>query len=209
MKITKLLLLALCGILCIGIFSCASSGGGGAGGGAGEVYAGTWEWTAEADSNEGGTSTASMTIAEEVIDGQTVTTYTFTGEVTGTAEWPWASVYIKPADDATLAKLQTATAVTFKFQTITKPSGLVYMQAPTPAVTDYGFHRRNMANQLQVGQVSDFSFQFRTFTQPGWAAMKRLDVGTIEELQFGVAGDNAYQGVGSFSFKIWDFQLIL
>jgi hypothetical protein len=206
MKITKLLLLALCGILCIGIFSCTSSGGGG-GGSSGGVFEGNWEWVAEADSNEGGTSTANMVIAEEVINGKTVTTYTFSGEVTGVAEWPWASVYIKPADEETLQKLQSATAVSFKILTEKASEGLFYMQAPTPVVTDYGFHRRNLA--APQGEVTDFTLQFRSFTQPGWAAMKRLNVATIEELQFGVAGANAHEGIGTYKYKVWDFNLQL
>lgn len=209
MKLTKLLLLALCGLLCIGIFSCASSGGGGGGGGGtpGEVFAGDWEWKEASDADEGGNSTARLVVAEETIDGATVKTYSWSGEVNGQAEWPWVSLYVTPTDDATLAKLQSAKAVTFKIQAVQLPSGPIYMQAPTPAVTDYGFHRRNM--NLNAGEVTEITLEFRTFTQPGWAAMKVLRVTNITELQFGVASANARQGMGSYSYKIWDFKLIM
>jgi hypothetical protein len=200
------MLLALCGLLCVGVFSCASSGGGSGGS---DVFYGEWEWEAAADDGEGGNSTANLVVAEETIGGETVTTYTWSGAVNGQAEWPWASCYVKPADDATLAKLQSASAISFKVIATKIPQGLVYLQAAIPAVTDYGYHRRNFFNSLKIGETVELTFQVRTFTQPGWAAPKRFDITGVDELQFGAAGDNAYQGIGEYEFKIWDFKLIM
>jgi hypothetical protein len=200
-KTQKALILLLCGTLCVFILTCASSGGSSAGGDAGEVVAGTWTWKGytPADKGDGDTSICSVVIAEEVINGETVTTYSLSGTVTNAIQYGLAECDIVP-DEATLELLKTAKAVSFKVMGDGKRYNL---EAPISTVTDWGFHVFGFEASTEA---TEYVVQMRMFMQPAWAAQVRFNQARITKLIFKTR-NQAEGGLGDFSVKIWDLKL--
>jgi hypothetical protein len=205
MKTTKILLALVCGMLCFGIAACGSSGGGGGGGAqptasAGEVIAGNWNWEA-VEQGGGDTSTSTLVVAEEVIDGATVTTYTFSGVVRDGIQYGLAECRIAPADEETLANLHTAKSVSFKMI----GDGKIYnIEIPINTVTDWGFHYRPI--ETVDGQMVEFDIPFRGILQPAWAQTVRFNQTRVTHVI--IKTKNATEGgLGEFKVKVWDLQL--
>ena len=198
----KALFLLLCGALCAGlIVTCASSGGSSAGGDTGEVIPGTWTWKGytPADKGDGDTSICRVVIAEEVINGETVTTYSLSGTVTNALQYGLAECDIVP-DEATLELLRTAKAVSFKVMGDGKRYNL---EAPISTVTDWGFHVYGFE---APEEATEYVVQMRMFMQPSWAAQVRFNQARIEKLIFKTRNQSE-GGLGDFSVKIWDLKL--
>jgi hypothetical protein len=199
-----LVLLLVCALIGAFIFSCVSTGGGGASGG-GEVVRGTWEFSPNNDANDGGTSTINMVVAEEVIDGETVTTHAFSGVVGTTARQYGGVIDVTMTpDEATLEaikKLSPTGALSFKLL----GDGRTYIiEAPISTVTDWGFHRFAVKTEPDV--VQEHKIQMRMFIQPSWASEVRFNRERITS--FRIATQSATDGgEGPYSFKIWDLAI--
>jgi hypothetical protein len=201
----KVLFCLLCVALCAVIFACASGGGGGGGGaeaaGSEVGVPAVFKVVPHDDSDDKGTSTMIMTTAEETIDGVKYTTYTFKGVVTDKIKYGVVDAGLEP-DEATLARMKTAKAISFKMLTT---DGRSYnVEAPISTVTDWGFHRftvKNVANQ-----VAEHKIDMRFFMQPAWAAQVKFNKERLT--RFRIQSFNAAEGgLGPYEFKVWDFKV--
>jgi len=202
----KAVILVLCVVLCAFGFSCASSGGGGSGPDAAaapaisEPYHGVWELTGDDDSGDKGTSTVTLTEAEEEIDGKTVKTYRFVGEVTNGTQYGLISAILTPDAD-TLAVLKKCSAISFKLLGDGRPYNV---EAPISTVTDWGFHRFPI--KTTPGTAQEYKIDLKMFQQPSWATAVRFNKERLTMIR--VQTFNAAEGgIGPFDFKIWDITL--
>jgi len=201
----KAVLFILCMAFSVIIFACASGGGGGDGGKAADAvpaeFSGNWKLEPHDDSNDKGTSKITMTVADEVIDGKTVKTYKFKGEVTKAIQYGVVDATLTPDDD-TLAYLRTnAKGISFKMVA----DGKTYVvEAPTTDVKDWGFHRYTV--KTEPGAVQEVNIQMRMFMQPAWATAVRFYQSHLSSIR--IQTQNATEGgLGPFEFKIWDIKL--
>ena len=199
----KVLFCLLCAALCAVIFACASGGGGGGAAAAAGPSEAPAVFTFEAldDSNDKGTSTITMTTAEETIDGVKYQTWSFKGNVTSKYQYGLATVALTP-DEATLALLKTAKAISFKM--LTKDGRSYKVEAPISTVKDWGFHCFTVKNE--ANQVAEHKIEMRMFMQPSWAAAVRFNRDRLEMLRIQTI-NAAEGGVGPFEFKVWDFKV--
>jgi hypothetical protein len=196
-KAKNTLLLILCGALCAVFLSCATGGGGGA---PAEGVLGNWTLEGNNDANDGGTSTITMEVAEEEIDGRTVTTYRFFGEVTDATQYGTVDATLTP-DEETLALLRTARAISFRMVA----DGRRYIvEAPIHTVVDWGFHRFPI--NTSEGAVEEHYIEMRFFMQPSWAQEVRFNRNHLTSIRIQTV-NAAEGGVGPFDFKIWDIKL--
>jgi hypothetical protein len=197
----KVLLSILCAAFCAVILACASGGGGKAAADAGpsEFY-GNWELEPHNDSNDKGTSKIVMTVADEVIDGKTVKTYTFKGEVTNAIQYGVVDATLTP-DEETLEYLKTAKGISFKMLADGRP---YVVEAPTTDVKDWGFHRYNL--KTNPGEVMEHNIQMRMFMQPAWATAVRFYQIHLSSIRIQTV-NAAEGGMGPFEFKVWDIKL--
>jgi hypothetical protein len=200
-KTQKALILLLCGTLCALIITCATGGGSSGGGSTGEIVAGTWTWKGytPADKGDGDTSICRVVIAEEVINGETVTTYSLSGTVTNALQYGLAECDIVP-DEATLELLKTCKAVSFKVMGDGKRYNL---EAPISTVHDWGFH---VFGFEAPAEATEYVVQMRMFMQPSWAEAVRFNQSRIEKIIFKTRNQTE-GGLGDFSVKIWDLKL--
>jgi hypothetical protein len=200
----KVLFSLLCVALCAMFFACASSGGGGGGAaasGSGEPVPGVFKFEPNDDSNDKGTSTIVMTEATETIDGVSVKTYRFKGEVTNKIQYGVVDATLTP-DDSTLELLKTAKAISFKILGDGRPYNV---EAPISTVTDWGFHRYKI--ETKAGEVTDVYIEMRMFMQPAWASIVRFNQARLTK--FRIQSFNAAEGgMGPFEFKVWDVKVI-
>jgi len=200
----KALLCLLCVALCAVIFACASGGGGGskpaADAGPSEFY-GKWKLEPHDDSNDKGSSKIAMTEADEVIDGKTVKTYKFKGEVTDKIKYGVVDATLTPDDDETLEYLKTAKGISFKMLA----DGRNYViEAPTSTVTDWGFHRYTI--KTNAAENMEHNIQMRMFLQPAWATAVRFYQNRLTSIRIQTV-NAAEGGLGPFEFKVWDIKL--
>jgi hypothetical protein len=191
MKKAKIVSLILCAAFIALALSCGSTGGGGGGAGT----SGTWEWTVNGDQDNGGSSTITMT--EETQEG--LPAHSFKGEITHKYEYGFVNVKLVP-DDATLATLKQAKAISFRFMGNGERAAV---KINTTDVKDYAYFE----NQFDTvdGQPITVIVPVAHLMQPSWGkavgnGIINLDNAEIVEYQ--------YQGpVGPYAFKIWDFQI--
>jgi len=203
MKNSKKLLLSLLGVaLCAVIFACASSvSGGGADLKPAEGVPAVFKVEPHDDSDDKGSSTMFMTVAEEVIDGQKFTTYSFKGEVTNKIQYGVVDAGLTP-DDETLARMKTAKAISFKI--LTKDGRTYNVEAPLSTVTDWGFHRYTV--KTVANEVQDVYIEMRMFMQPSWASAVKFNKERLTK--FRIQTLNAAEGgMGPYEFKFWDFKI--
>jgi hypothetical protein len=202
---TKVLVVLLCGLFCIGIVACGSSGGGGGAqpaAEAGQVIAGNWTWEETTSGKaDGDTSTCTMVVAEEVIDGETFTTYSFSGEVNSGTQYGLAEWKMTPADEETLELLHAAKSISFKMLGDGRPYNV---EIPISTVTDWGFHYRPI--YTEAGQVQEHNIIFRGILQPPWAADVRFNQTRVTNI-FVKTKNAAEGGLGPYSVKMWDLKL--
>ena len=202
-KTQKALILLLCGTLCALLITCASSGGSSAGGDAGEVVAGTWTWKGytPADKGDGDTSICRVVIADEVINGETVRTYSLSGTVTNALQYGLAECDIVP-DEETLALLRTCKAISFK---IIGDGKRYNIEVPISTVKDWAFHVQAIATT--EGQVEDIFLPMRAFMQPSWTNDPvRFNQNLIDKIIFKTKNQTE-GGLGDFAVKIYDLKL--
>jgi len=186
----KALVLILCLVFSITIFSCGSI----------KSVSGVWEFTVNDDSIDRGTSTIVMTIAEEVIDGKTFTTYHFKGVVTDAFIYGAVDATLTP-DEKTLEALKAASAISFKMIA----DGRTYIvEAPLSTVTDWGFHRYTM--KTEPGVVKEYNIDMSWFIQPSWVQPVRFNRDHLTSLRIQTTSF-AEDGAGPFEFKVWDIKI--
>jgi len=195
----KALVLILCLVVSFAILSCGS-GGKPADTGPKDPVHGIWEFTANDDANDRGTSTIVMTVAEEVIDGETFTTYHFKGVVTNATQYGVVDATMTP-DEETLDILKAARAISFKMLA----DGRNYViEAPISTVTDWGFHRYTI--KTEPGVVQEHMIDMRFFMQPAWASPVRFNRDRLTRIRIQTV-NAAEGGMGPFEFKVWDVTL--
>jgi hypothetical protein len=199
MRLTKVLLALLCGMLCIGIVSCGSTGGGGGAAktsdGLGEGISGSFEFRPFDDQDDnGGSSTNEMTEAS-VSNG---TAYRFTGAITNKYQYGFAGAQVVPTDDATLEAIRTCTAFSFKI----KGDGQRYaVKMPTSDIKDYAYYERVFPTE--DGQEIEVVVQIKQLMQPSWGSFKKFNQGVADFIEF----QTTHNGKpGPFDFTIWDFK---
>jgi hypothetical protein len=204
MKNTRKALLSLmCVALCAVLFACASGGGGGgaAASGSKEGVLGDWAFEPGDDANDKGTSTIKMTVADEVIDGQTVKTYHFKGTVTNATQYGLVQVTMTP-DEETLALLKTASAISFKMLADGRP---YVIEAPISTVKDWGFHRFTVKTE-PAGEIQEHKIEMRMFMQPAWATTVKFNKERLTSIRIQTV-NAAEGGVGPYEFKVWDVKI--
>ncbi|MDR1466634.1 MAG: hypothetical protein LBI40_03350 [Treponema sp.] len=153
--------------------------------------------------SQGGTSEINLTEAQEIIDGKTVTTYTFDGRVTNKYQYGFAGAIFIPADDATVAALKTAKAVTFWAQDLGSAFPRLGMSICTADITDSAYYQKEVpfpkkARQITVKIPNDLR-------QPQyWGEKKSFNQARTTQLQFQSTNNGS---PGNIKFKIWDIQL--
>ena len=199
-KTQKALVLLLCGALCAFIITCATGSGNPrsmAGLGTGTLATG--EWFAYNDEADKGNSTAELTAAEEVIDGQTVTTYTVRGNITTQFQYGFAGWGINP-DPATLELFKTAKAFSFKILGDGKRYTLKYK---TSDVKDYAYHEYSFNTDNGVAKEVEVPMGF--FMQPSWTANTvRLRPENVIGVEFQT---HESWRPNRFEVKTWDFKV--
>jgi len=199
-KTQKVLFLLLCGVLCAIFATCASSGGSG-NELAGQIIPGNWTWEPQtpADKSDGDTSICRLTVADEVINGETVRVYSLSGTVTNANQYGVAECFITP-DEETLELIKACKSVSFK---VTGDGKRYQIEAPISTVTDWGFHTYFFETS---DEPTEINIQMRMFMQPSWAMAVLFNQRRITKFIFKTR--NATEGgPGDFNLKIWDFKL--
>jgi hypothetical protein len=200
----KVCLLALFVAFCVVVFSCGSSGGGKSNDAdtvRGEGVLGNFKVEPHDDTDDKGTSSMVMTVAEEIIDGVKYTTYKFKGTVTNKIQYGVVDASLTP-DEETLARLKTAKAISLKMLTT---DGRTYnLEVPLSTVTDWGFHRFRI--NTVANEVEEHYVEMRMFMQPSWAQTVTFNKNRITKLR--IQSLNAAEGgTGPYEFKFWDFRI--
>ncbi|MCL2229735.1 MAG: CIA30 family protein [Treponema sp.] len=199
MKIAKkALFLILCGMLCAAILSCA-----GMGGGKGAILA-TGEWMTFSDrSSDGGSSTATLTTAEEEIGGRTVTTYTVVGNVTTQFEYGFAGWGLD-ADGDTMNAYKTAKKLTFR---IIGDGNNYSIKFKLSTVTDYAYHQYTFDTVAGQEMLIEVPMQF--FMQPSWASTPvRFNPALVTGVEWQTHESwRTDPRNNPFRIKMWDFMI--
>jgi len=205
MKKATVVLLVLIGALCAMALSCASSGGGKAASselGTGTLAIGEWRPYDDQEGNDG-SSTSELTEAEEVIDGQTVKTYTVKGNITTKYQYGFAGWAIDP-DEETFERFKKATGFSFKILGDGQRYTIKYKTTDCQmdhCYYEYGFN-------TEAGEVVYVEVPIKMFMQPSWGQWKRLNQNNV----FGVewqTHENWRKSTTTnpFEIKIWDFKV--
>ena len=194
----KVLFLVLFGALCAVILSCAGLGGSG-----GPAVLATGEWMTYTDQgSDGGSSTANMVIAEEEIDGVTVTTYTVSGNVTTQFEYGFAGWGID-ADEETMERYKTARALSFK---IIGDGNRYSIKFKISSVRDYCYHEytfETVANQAITVEVP-----MMFFMQPSWGTNVRFNPALVTGVEWQThESSRTHPNNNPFRVKMWDFMI--
>jgi len=201
MKIVqKTMVLFLSAALCALVFSCA-----GASAPAAEVdfttgILATGEWMTYSDiEGDGGSSTAEMVIAEEEIDGASVTTYSVTGNVTTQFRYGFAGWGLD-ADEETLERYKTARALSFK---IIGDGSRYTIKFKLRTVTDHCYHEFTFPTT--AGEVMKVEVPMRFFMQPSWGDAVRFNQAQVIGVEWQTHESSRTAANNPFSVKMWDF----
>lgn len=193
MKITKkALFLALCGVLCVTVFSCVSGGQSTDGFGPGIPVTGVW--SAFVDDNNGGSSRVTMTEVE--MEGMKA--YRFVGNTTTQYQYGFVGWVITP-DEETLANLKKARALSFKFVSDGKRQSFKYRIS---SVRDYADHEYHFAGE--AGVVERLEVPIRFFQQPSWGTPVRLNQDNVVDIAWQT---HESWRPGNFEITIWDVRV--
>jgi len=158
------------------------------------ITIGNWTYQANADSGDGtGTSTITMMQDNDKL--------TFSGTLNEGYEWgPFCNILITP-NDTELAKLKTATSISFKV----KGDGATYqLQLPTPSdITDYSYYSTTFTAYTTETTVT---INISDLTGPGWG--QSLTTPFDQSNVSSVVIQTRSTAVGSnFNLTISDFRL--
>jgi endoglucanase len=166
--------------------------GGGEGGGeviGGNFVIGAYTWNAFNDEENGGTSSITMSATS----GGTINV---SGNVTDVYQYGFAGWVAKP-DAAELARLKTATSISFKV----KGDGKTYkIMLPISSVTNYCYHLKTF---IATTTETTITVNISEFAQPDWGAQVPLNKSLLEQIQW-QTNDNF---TGAFSLSISELTL--
>jgi len=194
----KLFVIILCGMLSAFIFSCGSTGGAAASDGFGEGVPYAGEWEPFTDENDKGNSTVKMEVVE--MDGMPA--YRFTGNVTTQFQYGFVGWQIVP-DEATMALLKTARAISFKFVGDGKRQTIKYRIS---SVTDHAHFEYHFFGDAGVPERVEVPLRF--FMQPSWGSPARMNQNNVTDVSFQT--HESWRVAGSstpFEITIWDLRV--
>ncbi|MCL2196734.1 MAG: CIA30 family protein [Treponema sp.] len=198
----KMFVLILCGALCAVILSCGSTGGAAADTGTGPGVLATGEWMAFNDVNDKGSSTSTITSAEEVIDGKTVMVHHVVGNVTTQFQYGFAGWGLD-ADTDTIERYKTAKVLSFWI----KGDGKAYsIKFKTSNVRDYGYFEYRFATEADTPLYVEVPITF--FMQPSWAEIVRKNQLLVTGVEWQT--HESWRKLGNsnpFEIKIWNFMV--
>jgi hypothetical protein len=206
-KSMKLVVFVLCAALCVTVFSCASGGGGKAAGELGTGYAVTGEYVTFDDHEEpnNGNSVATISAAEETIEGETATVYTIKGNVTTQYIYGFAGWGIDP-DEETSERFKKATGFSFKVLGDGKRYAIKYKTKECEAdycYYEYGFN-------TEPGKAVTIEVPMKLFMQPSWGQWKRLNQESVTGVEFQTHENWRKSPTDNpFEVKFWDFKVHL
>jgi hypothetical protein len=195
----KWVVFVLCAALCVALLTSGKKDKTPAGTG----FPATGEWGVSADEDNGGSSTVTISSAEENIDGQTVTTYTVKGNVTTQYQYGYAVWKIEP-DDVTLERIKKATGISFtiqgdgqryaiKFKTKECESDYCYYE--------YGFN-------TEAGVPITVEVPVKMFMQPSWGQWKKFNQESFTGLEWQTHENwRKSPTTNPFEIKIWDVKI--
>jgi hypothetical protein len=189
----KALLFVLCGVLVLAL-SCV---GGPASSGGPPVLA-VGEWMVYNDHSDGGSSTASFTVADEVIDGETKSVITVRGNVTNQFEYGFAGWGLD-ADEATMEAFKTASAISFKILGDGKRYSVKFKVSN---VRDHCYHEFAFTTEAGVAMTVEVPIRF--FMQPSWGTPVRLNQSLVTGIEWQT---HESWRPDSFQIKMWDFMV--
>jgi putative intracellular protease/amidase len=154
--------------------------------------------TYDDQSAQKGTSEITKTEAQEVINGKTVTTWTFEGKVTTKYQYGYAGVAFIP-DEETKAALAAGKGVTFK---VVGDGKYYRFRADTPGGADNHYGK---AFKTTKDKEITVTMEYKALSQAsGWGEIKTFKAGEI----FQLAIQTESQPIKSFKFKIYDIEVI-
>jgi hypothetical protein len=182
----------LCGALCCAmVLSCA----GAPKGSAGVAVAGNWEWTVNADEDNGGSSTIKM----EEVDVGGMTARHFSGDITNKYEYGFVNIKIYPADDEAKELLKTIKSFSFKV----KGDGQRYaVKMPTADIKDYCYWETVF--ETEEGKEIEVTVGVDQLIQPTWGSFKNFKQSEVFIVEFQTTRNG---NPGSFDLTIRDFKV--
>jgi len=161
------------------------------------ITIGNWKWTVYDDSSNNGTSKITMKQGT----GADSNKLTFTGNVTNVYEYGYAGFRPIP-NDAELAKLKTASSISFK----AKGSGTYRFMVRTSDITDYSDYQKYIT---PTSTESTITIYFNDLNGPGWgqSQTKPFIQNNIEMILFEYSINYPGGGPGPFNLTISDLKL--
>jgi len=198
----KTLFLIVCGALCAVILSCATTGGATGGDGIGAGVLATGEWVTFNDLNDNGSSTATITEAQEVINGETVTVYNVKGNVTTKFQYGFAGWGLDQ-DEATLELYKTAKAFSFWILGDGKAYSIKFK---TSNVSDHAYFEYRFSTE--PGEPVFVEVPVGFFMQPSWGQPVRKNLTLATGIEWQTHESWRRPGdVNPFEIKTWGFKV--
>ena len=180
-----------------------------------------WFWgTFDDRANDSGSSVSEMEILQEVIDGEPVTVYHYTGTRTNLFQYGYLGGLMMPNEDhedydALVERIKTASGFSFK---VTGDGKRYQIMAVTSdiAADDHSYYRkRNGFIAPADGEVAtvEVIMSGNDWGHPrdlgmGWGNRVPFDNDLIEQFQWQTDGEPTGRPDDTFWLKMWDFQLI-
>ena len=161
-KAVKLTVFVLCAALCAAFLTSGKKDT------TPKAYPAIGDWRTFMDDGNGGSSTATLTSAEETINGQKVTTYTVKGNVTTKYEYGYAGWAFDP-DNETLERLKNAEAISFTIRTQGQKFAVKYLTSDCDS--DYAYFEFPGV-ETEPGEAKTITVPMMFFMQPAWGAQK-------------------------------------
>jgi len=155
------------------------------------------EMYVQADSSQGGKSTAKVSINKEKIDGIEQNVINLTVTLVKGAEYPWGELGIS---GSIIESAKKASGIRFKVYGDGQP--WVFRTLTEETKTDYAFYQYQF-NTIK-NKVSSIDIPYSSLKQPLWGKQAIFNKSTIEILLF---SRNHELGLGSSTIKIFDIEL--
>ena len=190
----KLMQIVLCFAIFAAILSCATSG---------PVkpapVLATGEWMTYNDrGSDGGSSISELNEIQEEINGEMVTVYHVTGNVTEQFEYGFAGWGLD-ADDATYGRYKTADALSFYILGDGKKYTIKFK---IDSVTDYAYHEYTF--ETTAGEAEYIEVPMMFFMQPAWGNPIRFDQTLVTGVEWQT---HESWRPDSFEIKMWNFKI--
>ena len=196
MKMSKVVLVTVCAVLCTLFLSCASSGGSKGGD---QGIPGAWTWGTFTDAANQGSSRISLIEDVEMINGEPMMTYNISGEITNQYEYGYAGWYAYP-DDPTMEMLKDVRSFSFK---VVGDGQTYFVMVCTSDIEDACYHRVTFTTKKD--QEMTVTVKMGSLQQPeDWGIRKRFNQNFATQVQWQTT-NNGKQG--TFKLKLYDLKL--